>query len=467
LRLIKLCWLLLDHRWIPSPRDCVLGEWWIWLCYFACRQGTDSRRGSFLESQSRLDIADLKRELWREVEFRAKILIDEGANDMHHTASVQLCHVSRQGGRQGGIHGDLFRRHRGHGPPPNVRLIAANRAAVGMAASGRREMRANNRKQAELPRGAQALENTVGTAPGFLAVRDDGKFIACVPGVPHEMQPMVSDRLVPMLRERFDARGTIATRVLHTFGIAESEIDHRIEVLFRTSENPKIAVLAHDGRADVKIMAKAGSVDAAFALIEPVERDVRERLSGHVFGYDEQTLAGSALAILESRAQRLGVAESCTGGELAAAITAVPGSSKTFVGAVVAYENAVKSAILGVDAETIGAVGAVSEEVAAEMAAGARDRLGADIGISTTGVAGPSGGTPEKPVGLVWLGLASRHGVQTQRLQLRGDRASIQRRATTAALGFLWEYVCGREPSSAATRNHNETSVISTSGVDA
>jgi nicotinamide-nucleotide amidase len=301
------------------------------------------------------------------------------------------------------------------------------------------EMRDNNRKQAVLPKGAIVLDNPNGSAPGFIAFRADGKFVASMPGVPREMKPMLAGQLVPWLREHFDLHAAIHTRVLHTIGIAESEIDHRIDDLFRTYENPKIAVLAHDYRCDVKIMAKAESEEEARRLIAPVEHEITQHLHGHIFGVDDQTLAGAIHALLQQTRRTVSVAESCTGGAVCAALTAVPGSSKSFAGGVVAYENAVKVTALGVREETLARAGAVSEETAVEMAQGIRSRFGTDYGIATTGIAGPTGGSPEKPVGLVWLAFAGPSGARAVKRQMpEGDRASIQSRATVASLGMLW-----------------------------
>lgn len=304
-----------------------------------------------------------------------------------------------------------------------------------------RVMRENNRKQAEIPRGSIVLRNDNGTAPGFIALRDDGKFIATMPGVPREMKPMLHEHLLPWLRQRFEVTDAIHTRVLHTINIAESEIDYRIDDLFRTLENPKIAVLAHDYRCDVKIMAKAPSALRAGELIDPVQLQIEERLAGHVYGVDEQTLPSVIHDKLQQTGRTVGTAESCTGGSIAAELTTVSGSSKSFLGGIVAYDNSVKRSLLGVRKETLIASGAVSEETASEMAQGARSHLNADIGLATTGIAGPTGGTPEKPVGLVWLALAHADGVRTLRLHLGGDRAAIQRRATVAALGLLWRFL--------------------------
>lgn len=315
---------------------------------------------------------------------------------------------------------------------PSVRAMEALFARLG------RVMQANNRKQAEVPRGSVVLANANGTAPGFIALRADGKFVASMPGVPREMKPMLRDQLIPWLRERFALRDAIYTRVIHTLNIAESEIDHRIGDLFGSLENPKIAVLAHDYRCDVKIMAKAGSAAAARALIAPVEEDLLQRLSGHVYGTDEQSLPGAIHDILQRENLTLAVAESCTGGAIDAELTSVAGSSKSFTGGVVAYDNSVKREILGVDPGTLERFGAVSEQTAIEMARGVRARLKADVGIATTGIAGPTGGTAEKPVGLVWLAISRDGDERAVRLDLLGDRAAIQRRATVAALAFLW-----------------------------
>ncbi len=303
-----------------------------------------------------------------------------------------------------------------------------------------RSMPPNNRKQAQLPRGSRALDNPNGTAPGFIAFAASGKFVACMPGVPREMRPMLEGEVVPFLRERFGSCERIYTRVLHTIGIGESDIDRRIEDLFRRSENPKIAVLAHDFRADVKIMAKAASEADAETMIAPLQDEIERRLLGHVFGRDESTPASAVLALLSERGLTLAIAESCTGGLVSAALTSVPGASLNFKGGVVAYDNAVKISQLGIAARVLETAGAVSEKAAREMARGARERLGADVGLATTGVAGPGGGTPEKPVGLVWIAVDDG-GARAHRLQLRGDREAIQRRATSAALGILWRHL--------------------------
>ncbi len=305
------------------------------------------------------------------------------------------------------------------------------------AGSGR-VMRENNRKQALLPRGSTTLANPNGTAAGFIAFSKEGKFVAAMPGVPHEMMPMLDEHLVPWLRTRFALHSRITTRVLHTIGIAESEIDHRIGDLFASQENPKIAVLAHDFRCDVKLTAKAADDSGAQRSIAPLEQTIVTRLGGHIFGTDDETLEGVLVKRFIADRRTLAAAESCTGGRIAARVTSVPNASQMFLGGIVSYADAVKAEALDVPESLLTEFGAVSAEVARAMARGVRLRLRADVGIATTGIAGPQGGTPEKPVGLVWLGIASGDDVRTQRLLLRGSRELIQSRATVAALGLLW-----------------------------
>jgi nicotinamide-nucleotide amidase len=305
-----------------------------------------------------------------------------------------------------------------------------------------RPMTDNNRRQAYLPEGCVVMENPHGTAPGFIALRDDGKFVACMPGVPREMKPMLAEHLVPWLVRRFGLRDAIYTKTLHTVGIGESTLDSKVEDLFRTLENPKIAMLAHGGRVDVKVMAKADSPERAAALIEPVAAELRGRIGTGYYGDDDTTLAAAIVRRLSASGLTLGTAESCTGGAIADAIVADGGASAAFRGSVVAYANDVKIALLNVPERTLADTGAVSEETAVAMARGGRERLGADVVIATTGIAGPLGGTQDKPVGLVWFALAFGDGeIETRRVTFPGDRADIRERATVAALGLIWRRI--------------------------
>lgn len=314
-----------------------------------------------------------------------------------------------------------------------------------LAAFGRKgPLAENNKRQAILPVGSVVMSNAHGTAPGFIALRADGKFVACMPGVPSEMRAMLADSLVPWLRERFGVRDAIFTRTLHTIGIPESEVDSRIESLFRDLVNPKIAVLAHTAQVDVKIMAKAADRACADALIAPIEADLRARIGAGIYGVDEQTLAHVIVERISARGETLGSAESITGGAIAEAIVRVPGASRCFLGGIVAYDNAVKEALLDVPHATLAAHGAVSAEVAEAMARGACERLGTTFALATTGIAGPTGATEGKPVGLVYIALAERGGpVDVRRITLPGSRDEIRNRALMFALNMLWRRLEG------------------------
>ena len=318
---------------------------------------------------------------------------------------------------------------------PSLRAIEGRFAAMG------RTMSENNRRQAMLPVPGVVLENPNGTAPGFVALRSDGKFVAGMPGVPREMHAMLDEKLMPWLIERFGVHQTIASRTIHTIGIPESELDRRIEDLFRSLENPKIAVLAHGGRCDVKIMAKAETRDAAEKLIAPVEEQIRDRIGYGIFGIDDETIEGAIVKALGRRRKTIATAESCTGGAIADALVSVPGASAVFRGGIVAYADDVKRELLDVPREVLHEHGAVSAETAIAMARGARRRLDADIAISTTGIAGPSGGTDDKPVGLVWFALVADGEPRTYRANFPGDRRDIRARARMAALSAIWRYI--------------------------
>jgi nicotinamide-nucleotide amidase len=260
-----------------------------------------------------------------------------------------------------------------------------------------------------------------------------------MPGVPREMKPMLTERLIPWLTRRFDVRGAIYTTTLHTVGIPESELDRRIEDLFRSLENPKIAVLAHNGRVDVKIMAKAPDGATAEAMIAPLAAELRGRIGSGYFGDDAQTLEGAIVGELVRRGLTIATAESCTGGAIADALVGVAGASRAFRGAIVAYANDVKTALLDVPDATLAEHGAVSEATALAMAHGVRQRLGVDVAIATTGIAGPDGGSAAKPVGLVWFGYVGPDGVgHASKHQFPGNRADIRSRAVTAALSLMW-----------------------------
>ena len=296
----------------------------------------------------------------------------------------------------------------------------------------------SSRRQASLPVGAEVLPNPVGTAPGVLWEPRPGLLIMTFPGVPREMQAMWQETAVAYLKEKGWNRGVIHSQTLKFFGIGEETLASKVSH-YLAQENPTVAPYAGEGEVKLRISARADSVAAANALIEPVAQEL-QRLGGEFyFGRDEESLASVVGQQLQARAQTLSVAESCTGGGLGHLLTATPGSSAYFWGGVISYDNRVKQQVLGVNEQVLATQGAVSAEVAAMMAEGVRDRLGTDYGLSITGVAGPGGGSREKPVGLVYIGLASPNGTMTYK-KLFGagrNREAIRQRSALSALNIL------------------------------
>ncbi len=302
----------------------------------------------------------------------------------------------------------------------------------------------NNRRQAELPEGAEPIRNPNGTAPGVLfELPPDGRqVIVCLPGPPNELRPMVRDFLEPYLDRWAGAeRQVLMSRVLRICGIGESAVEHRVQDIMAAADNPTVAPYAKPGEVQLRLTVRADSPAAAESALAPLEARLRERLDPHVYGVDDETLEGAVGALLRAGGRRLALAESCTGGLLGGRITDAPGSSDYFVFGAVTYSNSAKIQVLGVPEADIAAHGAVSGEVARAMAEGAR-RVGvADIGVAVTGVAGPGGGSEAKPVGTVWLGLATPDGTWAKQTLWPGLRADIRWRATQEALVWLRTYL--------------------------
>jgi len=288
-----------------------------------------------------------------------------------------------------------------------------------MRARGR-EVNAATLRQARVPDGGTAIPNRYGTAPGIIAHHDGAELVA-LPGVPFEMRAMMEDSVLPHLAARSGGPGgIIKSRVLHLTGTGESALAKSIGDILAAQSDPTIAPCATVGGVELRITTKASSDEQASARIARVEQQLRDRLGAVVFGADEETLEGVVGAMLAERGLTLSTAESCTGGLIANRLTDVSGSTRYFVGGVVPYSNEEKTRLLGVTPELIQEHGAVSEPVARAMAVGARRSSGADIGVAATGVAGPGGGTPEKPVGLVWLSLATEDDAVCQRHHFHG-----------------------------------------------
>lgn len=312
-----------------------------------------------------------------------------------------------------------------------------------------REMPASNRQQAMLPEGARVLVNRHGSAPGVWLEDDRGRWVAMLPGVPREMRGMLADELGPIIAERarVEAGGAepsvIRSRTLRTTSIAESAIADRLGDLARGAEGCSLAYLPGREGTDLRLTLRGRRSDEADAVLARAADQVRARMAEWVYGEASTDLAAVVLDLARAQGRTIAVAESCTGGLLGARLTSVAGSSDVVRGGIIAYANEVKTAQLGVDAAVLASDGAVSERVAAQMAAGARARIGADIAIALTGVAGPGGGSEEKPVGTVWIGVATAGDVRTVRNVFVGDREEIRYRAAQFALDLVRRALAG------------------------
>ncbi len=300
-------------------------------------------------------------------------------------------------------------------------------------------MAALNRSQAEVPRGATVFPNSRGTAPGLGLEDAEGRLAILLPGVPHEMRALVAEQVLPFLQVRWPGRGRpIVHRRLRTTGIPESTLAERIDDLVAGFAPITVAFLPAATGVDIRLTSW-GALDEAEAVraIDAAEALLRERIGRYIYGRDDEDLVDAVARVLTARGLTLALAESCTGGLLAKRLTDAAGSSAWMLGGIVAYANDAKRRLLGVRDDTLRAHGAVSEQTAREMAEGVRAALGADCGVSITGIAGPTGGTDEKPVGTVWTGLALRGRIDARLFRLFGDRSQIRERAAQAALAFL------------------------------
>ncbi|MEL6972350.1 MAG: competence/damage-inducible protein A [Bacteroidota bacterium] len=297
-----------------------------------------------------------------------------------------------------------------------------------------------HREQCFMPANAELLTNKMGTAPGMW-MEDDGKIVVSMPGVPYEMEYLMTNEVIPRLRERHQLR-PIMHRTLLTIGEGESRLAAKIEDLEdQLPDYIKLAFLPNLGQVRLRL---TGRGDDATEL----ERDLRthgdafrERLHQYVYGEGDTTIEAVLGQILQEQGLTLGTAESCTGGFIAHRITSIPGSSAYFHGSVVAYDNRIKEQLLSVSTDTLHQYGAVSEETVREMVEGALETLGVDLAIAVSGIAGPGGGTPDKPVGTIWVAVGNRDRIQTLRLHGGKDRIKNIQYTASRALGFLWRFL--------------------------
>ena len=302
-----------------------------------------------------------------------------------------------------------------------------------------REMTHNNEKQALMPKGAVVFENNCGTAPG-LAVEGDknGKTAILLPGPPREMTLMFESGVRPYLLKKSDK--ILKSRAIHLFGIGEAKVEDILHDKIKDMQNPTVAPYAKEGEVMLRVTACAESEAEADRMTAPIVEELCGMLAEYVYGIDVMNLQNALVQALTEKNMTAATAESCTGGIISARITDIPGASKVFGYGCCTYENEAKIKLLGVAPETLKAYGAVSRETALEMARGARRLSGADIGISTTGIAGPDGGSEDKPVGLVWVGISCEKGDEAYELRLSrgysGDRALIRNAAASNALNL-------------------------------
>lgn len=301
-------------------------------------------------------------------------------------------------------------------------------------------------RQAMVPTQGRPLDNPNGTAPGLLFEKD-GKIGIALPGPPNEFNPMVDNHVVPYLRSKSGGT-TIFSRTLRICNMGESMVEERVKDLMM-EDNPTVAPYAKTGEVHLRVSAKADDRATAQQMVEERVAEIQRRLGDHLYAFDDEPLEAAVVRLLASRGLTIATAESCTGGQLAGRITDVSGSSRVFPGGAVTYSNEVKTDLVGVPTDLLAQHGAVSAEVAEAMARGARERFGTDFGIGITGIAGPDGGSPEKPVGLVYIAIADADGVKVERNKFIGGRKDIRYRSTQFALVMLRDRVLQRSDSTA------------------
>lgn len=301
-----------------------------------------------------------------------------------------------------------------------------------------RTMTENNLKQAMIPQGALVLENNNGTAPGLM-IEKDGKIAILLPGPPREMTPMFEQQVLPFLQKR--SGRVLRSHCVYFFGIGESALEAELRTEIEGMQNPTIAPYAKEGEVMLRVTAAATTPEEAEALMQPALELLQKRFPQYIYGVDVDNLQTAAVQALANKNLTVATAESCTGGSVSKRITEVAGSSAVFGCGVTTYANEMKQKLLGVRGETLAQYGAVSPQTAQEMADGVRKLSGADIGVSVTGIAGPGGGTDEKPLGLVYVGVSSAWHSEVLELHLaRGydtEREHIRHIASSYALSLI------------------------------
>lgn len=300
---------------------------------------------------------------------------------------------------------------------------------------GNMYMPESNFKQAEMPEGCIILKNDNGTAPGAVVESDSCIFIM-LPGPPSEMKPMFDNKVMPYLEQFSD--GVIRSKSLRVFGLGESAVDEMLGDIMNNATNPTVAPYAKTGQVELRITAKADTAEEAKALLAPMQEKIIEILGDKVYGTGiDNSMENVVVSVLRENGLTATCAESCTGGLIAEKLTRIPGSSECFNCGFVTYSNEQKTKLLGVNPETLERFGAVSEETALQMSKGARQAADADIAVAVTGIAGPGGGTDEKPVGLVYISICAKDLHKAFRFNLTGGRDTVRERASLHALDLI------------------------------
>ncbi len=308
------------------------------------------------------------------------------------------------------------------------------------------ELTERNRSQADLPSKCKPLENRVGTAPGMMFEKD-GKYVYSLPGVPNEMEYIVNNSVLPFIDEilKKQNHNVVLYKMLYTAGIPESILAEKIGDPKEFIETGSLAFLPSYHGVRLRLGIEADNIEDGRKMLDNLENKLKEKAGKYIIGEGDEDLAFSTAKMLKENKKTVSVAESCTGGLLGGAFTDIAGSSEYFEGGIITYSNEAKIEILGVDRETIVDHGAVSEQTAKEMAKCVREKFGTDYGISITGIAGPEGGTKDKPVGTVWLGLADGNGSISKRYVFGEDRDMNRQRSVGTALNMLLKKLKGLE----------------------